>query len=509
MPKRISFEQLGKSNCSISIKRKLCQISFRYARCERFSKGVLNCNEAIRLSPNLVRGYLYRGCLKYSIRLYDHAINDLSKALEIDPSCAHAYYNRALCYIRRGNISYALKDFAIVLCLALTVSNRNMQLLELETYVNRGLLHYEHKDFQNALVDFEHALQMVLTSGDEKKINAMKHKLIYTIGQCHHRLAQFDQAIEQFASHELDDRATFDIAYRHDIWIAQGNVYMDINTEKSKMHATRLFERVLHENPLHEHARLNLGYCLRQREYYQRAWIQFSALLHLNPRNVRALEARAIVCLQMNHPTEAFIDLNQALRYQPSSAQLLTNRGVIQQYLGDNANAMRDYRAAMLADPQNAFAHYNAGNILMFHGQFSQAIVLFDRVLEINPRDEAALTNRAIAKVVLKQYVGAREDLEHALRISPLSAHIHVDLGQLLLTMDDPLAAEDHFNRALEIRPCDPVVYKWRGDARSKQDGRRQEALNDYRICVELNDALLLARKHGLIKGPTKTRRRL
>ncbi|CAF3955418.1 unnamed protein product, partial [Adineta steineri] len=44
-----------------------------YARCERYSKGVLNCNEAIRICPNLVRAYLYRGCLKYSIRLYDHA----------------------------------------------------------------------------------------------------------------------------------------------------------------------------------------------------------------------------------------------------------------------------------------------------------------------------------------------------------------------------------------------------------------------------------------------------
>ncbi|CAF4159750.1 unnamed protein product, partial [Adineta steineri] len=91
--------------------------------CERYSKGVLNCNEAIRICPNLVRAYLYRGCLKYSIRLYDHAINDLTKALQIDPSCSHAYYNRALCYIRRRNLSYALKDFAIVLCLASSIKN--------------------------------------------------------------------------------------------------------------------------------------------------------------------------------------------------------------------------------------------------------------------------------------------------------------------------------------------------------------------------------------------------
>jgi len=145
----------------------------------------------------------------------------------------------------------------------------------------------------------------------------------------------------------------------------------------------------------------------------------------------------------------------------------------------------------------------------MFHGQFLQAITLFDRVLEINLRDKAALTNRAIVKVVLKQYRTAREDLEHALRISSLSAHIHADLGQLLLTINEPIEAEKHFSRALEIRPCDPAVYKWRGDARSKQDGKWQEALDDYFTCVELNDALQLVRKHGLIKAPAKTKRRL
>ncbi|CAF3900209.1 unnamed protein product [Rotaria sp. Silwood1] len=40
-----------------------------YARYEHYSIGALNCNEAIRLCPKLVRAYLYRGCLKYSLRL--------------------------------------------------------------------------------------------------------------------------------------------------------------------------------------------------------------------------------------------------------------------------------------------------------------------------------------------------------------------------------------------------------------------------------------------------------
>jgi len=35
------------------------------------------------------------------------------------------------------------------------------------------------------------------------------------------------------------------------------------------------------------------------------------------------------------------------------------------------------------------------------------------------------------------------------------------------------------FSRALQIRPCDPAVYKWRGDARSKQDGKREVKMRE------------------------------
>jgi hypothetical protein len=94
-----------------------------------------------------------------------------------------------------------------------------------------------------------------------------------------------------------------DVNYRHDLWIDQANVYMDMGDDKLQLKATILFERVIHKNPLYGHARLNLSYCLRQRGYYQRTWVQFAAPLHLNLKHGHAFETRAIVCLQMNHLT--------------------------------------------------------------------------------------------------------------------------------------------------------------------------------------------------------------
>ena len=77
----------------------------------------MNCNEAVKLKPDSVRAYLYRGALKYNIRAYELAIKDLTKATVIDKKCALAYFNRAVCYHDSKQYQKALTDYGIVLLL--------------------------------------------------------------------------------------------------------------------------------------------------------------------------------------------------------------------------------------------------------------------------------------------------------------------------------------------------------------------------------------------------------
>lgn len=35
----------------------------------RYSKAILNCNQAIKVQPNSVRAYLYRGAFKYFLKV--------------------------------------------------------------------------------------------------------------------------------------------------------------------------------------------------------------------------------------------------------------------------------------------------------------------------------------------------------------------------------------------------------------------------------------------------------
>ena len=50
-------------------------------------------------------------------RSYEHAIIDLSKAIELDQTCAIAYLNRAQCYHQLKSYKNSLKDYSVVLLL--------------------------------------------------------------------------------------------------------------------------------------------------------------------------------------------------------------------------------------------------------------------------------------------------------------------------------------------------------------------------------------------------------
>lgn len=50
--------------CSFSEKAYLSRVAF-YGLKGRYSKAILNCNEAIKIYPQSVRAYIYRGVLKY------------------------------------------------------------------------------------------------------------------------------------------------------------------------------------------------------------------------------------------------------------------------------------------------------------------------------------------------------------------------------------------------------------------------------------------------------------
>ncbi|XP_025057227.1 tetratricopeptide repeat protein 6 [Alligator sinensis] len=430
----------------------------------RYSKAILNCNEAIRIHPKSVRAYLYRGTLKYHNKTYKNSIEDLTKAVDLDKTCILAYFNRAICYHHIKDFRKALKDYGILL---LSESSKETVL---KVLVNRGLLYMELEDYSNALEDFK---EVTLGSPDDSTIYQV-------IGMCYNRLQQFEEAVKSFTQVLKID------PFSVDAYVGRGNSYMEYGHEAGHIQAQKDFLKALHLNPKCINARICLGYNLQVLGKFQKAWNQFTVVIGIDPKSHTAYDGRALVCLQMGDAFAAFQDTNAALKLT-TTAQLLTNRGVINQFMGDLTCAMKDYQQAISINPDYALAYFNAANIYFHNRQFSQAYCYYSKALQLDPRNEAAVLNRAITNTLLQNTDEAKEDFEKAVSLCPFSASVYFNRANLYNMLRQYELAEKDISTALSIQPNDALMYKLRADIRGKM-GFSKEAIADYKQAISIQE---------------------
>lgn len=331
----------------------------------------------------------------------------------MDKNSYTAFYNRALCYTKIKKHEMALRDYGIVLLL------QAGETIALNTLVNRGLIYTELEQYGFALEDFKEASMISETSV----------KLCQATAMCHHRIKEFQGAVEFFTrAIKINPRYL-------DAYIGRGNSYMEYEQNKAMIQAQKDFLRALHLDPSNLKARISLGYNL-----------------------------------QIN-----------------STAEFLTNRGVIHEFMGQQQNAMADYQAAISLDPNYSLAYFNAGNIYLHHRQFSQASDYFSTALKLNPENECALMNRAVTNSVLKKYEEAEKDFSHAMELCPHWAALYFNRASFYVYLKKYELAEEDLDRALSLKPDDAIMYNLRAQVRGKI-GLIEEAMCDYNQALDLEE---------------------
>ena len=69
-----------------------------------YSQAIADYSKAIQLNPGYAEAYYSRGCAYDGIGEYDKAIADYKKTIELDPNHASAYYNRGLAYHEKDEV---------------------------------------------------------------------------------------------------------------------------------------------------------------------------------------------------------------------------------------------------------------------------------------------------------------------------------------------------------------------------------------------------------------------
>ncbi|HBJ37899.1 MAG TPA: GlcNAc transferase [Planctomycetaceae bacterium] len=141
------------------------------------------------------------------------------------------------------------------------------------------------------------------------------------------------------------------------------------------------------------------------------------------------------------------------------SPEVFVAQGALWETTGDFTKAMDSYNRAVQAEPNNAAALASVARLQLRQQNFPQASESFEKALKVSPKDSALLNDYGMTRAKMGDTAGADRAISEALTISPGTsrfannlANIRFDAGnqegamQVLLQHNKPAVA--HFNMA-------------------------------------------------------------
>jgi putative PEP-CTERM system TPR-repeat lipoprotein len=237
-----------------------------------------------------------------------------------------------------------------------------------------------------------------------------------------------------------------------------------------------------------------LGAVHRARSDWNDALKEYTEVVSLQPRSVGARVQSAQLQLMLGRPQQAFQLSNEALKIQPTSgdARFTLARALLDLRQPDKALAELTPLAAVA--PGSAEVQVLLGQIQLARKETAAAQKSFERALEIDPTQVAALDGVVRTDVGASRVKDAQARMDQAIAKRPNDAKLLLLAGRTYATSGNVARAEALFRRAIEADPTMMAAYNALGQLFIQQS-KLDEALRDYRE--------LVARKPKLVAGHT------
>lgn len=233
--------------------------------------------------------YLYRGQHYALINDLKKAVNDYSRALELDQTLFDAYLSRAILYQSLDQPEMAINDYNR----AMRFSDSSEAMLSF-LLDNRGNAKMARGNYEAAHADFLKATQLV-----PDNTQFMTH-----LAQSLNELERHEEALEIF----------------------------------------KAIARKEENSPLNY---LHIGFTLSQMRHYREAIVAYDRALTLQPNDANALNNRGLARFNVLDLEGALSDINRSIELYPSSPYAFRNRGLVNISLRQTAQGCADLKQAL------------------------------------------------------------------------------------------------------------------------------------------------------------------
>lgn len=235
--------------------------------------------------------YSYCGRAKFSIGVNEGAIVDYTKAIEINPEYADAYYNRGTAKSALNDQDRAIVDFTK----AIEINPEDA-----DAYYNRGIAKSGIGDNNGAIEDYSKSIEINDNNADS----------YYSRGNAKSKLADDLAAIQDY------------------------NMAIGLNPKYAEAYSNRgISKKKLGDN--------------------KNALLDFNKSIEINPKDASAYSKRGNAKSALNDKDGAIEDLTKAIELSPDYASAYYNRAVVKYNNDDLVGACADWkRASELGDKE-------------------------------------------------------------------------------------------------------------------------------------------------------------
>lgn len=278
--------------------------------------------------------------------------------------------------------------------------------------------------------------------------------------------------------------------------------------------ALTLWEDCAGKSPNKARTQNNVGMELAKLERYGEAKERLQTAVDLDPNYYKAYTNLGIVYAKLGQYDQAIASYNKALKSLPEDAASHNNLASAYRETGHWQLSQTHYQRAIKADPYHLDAHIGLGNVYMeMSSAFDDARSLFDHALTFSPDNPQLYNNIGIAYAREKKFERAKEYFAKALAHGPATAEVLCNLanvhrdtgrhgdavdyyekalasdstfvkaaynaGRMLLSQDEPAAAEKWLRQAIEIQP-DHSEAQRQLDQALRHQGRGSQATDRW-----------------------------
>ncbi|XP_054683760.1 tetratricopeptide repeat protein 6 isoform X1 [Grus americana] len=353
--------------------------------------------------------YCRRGAIQRKLGKLKSAMDDLEKAISLEPLLLNAYWHRHLIYLFQDRISAALDDLNFI-----TKWNKN----KADTYLSRAEIYRKQGDNTLAILNYSSAIQCSPTDDD----------IYFRRAELYFEENQLLLAMDDYAKCFQYNPKRTDALMKHGIHFFDHSVLTI---------AIQDFTAVIKEDPSNAQARLYRGRVYAKQQQYRNAIQDFAVAVHLDPSCWLAFYYRGCILRQID-PKRAVQDFSVSVLINDTQENFCSflHRGIVYSEQCQWSLAICDFESVLALDSSVIFAYLNIGLILLLHlNQYYEAIQQFTNAIETDPLSVQAYVCRAQAYQKINNLPNALKDIGRAIHLYPNKSQLCVLRGQYLMEL--------------------------------------------------------------------------